>query len=356
MAIKRYVHTTIISPAVKIRRERLLPKAGEVVVRINQEVSAMQVVARAPQETPFRVIAASDILKIPSEELSKYLLVERGSAVEEGTPLFRKRGRLRRRRTVNSPIDGSVYDISNGHIVLQQTPDWLELRAMVQAHVTNHIANQGVILETYGGLIQAVWGSGKDSHGKIKVATSTNRDIFTADLLTPDTTGRILVAGRIDQADTLKKAEENGIRGVITGSLPADLCETALSLAFPVLVTDGIGDQMMASPIFRLLQQYEEQEASLFGRHSDRLGNRPEVIIPLADKRGVASSPTYGPLSVGQTVRILREPYSNQVGEVDKIYQYAQTTMLKTRVHGADVKLLDGRVVFVPFENLDAII
>jgi len=353
--MKYFTRSTVVQSLTRIRRERLLPQNGEVVVRVGQDVAPMQVVARTALETDIYLLPASDQLNVAPEDLPQYLLVDEGTIVEQGMILAEKKQFLGR-KTVTSPVDGVVADVSNGRIILKQTLDWLELRAMLKGRVISSIAvDRGVVIETTGSLIQAMWGSGQEGYGTIKIASETAHASLNVNGLNGETAGRILVTGKIDGVDILARAEEGNVRGLIAGSMPATICQMAASFSFPVILTDGIGDQSMAQPIFQLLQASEGREASLFGQLQDHSGNRPEIIIPLEAGPGVEAPPLNKPIAVGQTVRILRPPYSSQVGQVVRVYRHAQMTPIHTRAHGVDVRLADGHVVFIPSANLDII-
>jgi len=353
--MKEYYRSTIIQAKTKVRRERLLPKNGEVVAQVGQEVTPAQVMARAPLETTFHIVPVSDELDVAPAELNDHLQVEMGMMLEMGTVLAEKK-RLLGRKQVLSPVDGVLFDIVNGRIIIQQTADWLELRAMVAGRVVNYMTNRGVIIETSGGLIQGVWGSGKENYGKLHMLSRTPDAPMTIDQLTADTTGTIVIVGRLDQLDVLQKAEDTGIRGLIAGSMPASLCRASQEVSFPIILTDGVGNLGMNPAVYNLLAEAEAQEASLFAQYDAKLGHRPEIVIPVKGPRGLDSVPTSGPLAVGQTVRILCAPYAGETGKVVKLYSLAQTTSLGTKAHGADIQLTDDAVVFVPNANFDVIL
>lgn len=316
----------------------------------------MQVVARAALAADFYVVPAGEQLNVAADELDQYLLVDEGTIVEQGMVLAEKK-RWPGRKTAVSPVDGIVTEIRSGRIILKQTLEWLELRAMIKGRVITSIGvDRGVVIETTGSLVQAVWGSGQEGYGTIKMATERGDAPLVIEQLDGESAGQVLVAGRIESLDVLTWAEENGVRGLIAGSMPAALCQHAASFSFPVILTDGIGNQGMAWPIFQLLQKSEGWEVSLFGQPQDHLGNRPEIIIPIEAGPGVEAPPLNKPLTIGQTVRILRSPYSSQVGQVARIYRYAQVTPIQTRAHGVDVRLSDGQTIFVPAANLDIIV
>jgi hypothetical protein len=357
--MQHYPTTTIVKALTKIRRERMLPQAGEIAVRVGQEVSPVQVVARASRESGFKLINAARELNLPPAELPKYLQVEVGAAVQRGTPLVRSKGGLLsgRGKKLSSPIDGVLHQVYNGLLVIQQTPELLELRSMMQGRVANLLSNRGVALETNGSLIQAWWDNGREGYGKIRVMANAADGMVHGSQVGPDVRGMIVVVGRINDLVVLQKAEDNGARGIIAGSMPAQICLVATAFSFPVVLTEGIGLHPMAEPIFKLLRDSEGREASLFSRSTDGPGSRPEIVIPVpasveAEKMTVAEHP----IGVGQQVRILSAPYHSQVGKVVAIHSHPRPTAVGSRAAGADIELASGEVAFIPFSNLDIIL
>ncbi|MCB8954014.1 MAG: hypothetical protein H6650_18560 [Ardenticatenales bacterium] len=351
-----YAGITHVKLLTTILRERLLPTPGEVTVRRGQEVTPVQVIARTPRQASFTLIYGSKVLGVPPAEVGQYLLVQPGDVVEQGTPLLRKKGSLGSAKVVKSPVDGILYQVNNGRLILQKRTLLFELRALMAGEVAQVFPNQGVLLETQGSLIQAVWDSGKDGTGKIHMAVDTPEAPLTMQHVGADARGLVLVAGHVDNVEVLRQLEDNGGRGVIVGSMPAALCRQAHTYSFPILVTDGIGRYPMAAPIFDLLQQSTERVSALFCRQPTRHHSRPEIIIPLPTANISNKNTGIGEtIDVGQKVRILRPPFQGQVGEVENIYLHTRVTDLGARVPGADVRLPDGQVIFVPHTNLDLI-
>ncbi len=345
-------HTTFVQSMVQIRRERLLPVPGEVIGIEGQEVSPVQVVARTPRESDFQIIPASEQLKIDADDLPDYLQVVPGESISPNTVLVEKRA-FPRKKVLHSPLTGTFEAVRNGRLILRQAPEWLELRAMLRGRVVRIIHDYGVELEVSGSLIQVAWGSNKETYGNIKLATRSSDAPLTAEALDNDTNDQILVVGHLNDAEVLHQAENNDVRGIIAGSITADLLEAAEALSFPVLVTDGIGQQRMAAPIFQLFLQAEGKEVTLFGKSGPNL--RPEAIIPQSGA-AAGAEPIPDELAVGQIVRILRAPHHNEVGEVVRLYDRARTTAVLNQTYGADVQLPDGNITFVPYANLDALL
>ncbi len=354
--MKLLTQATIVHPQMKIRRERILPKGGEVVVRVGQSVTSFQAVARTPLETDFHTIPISDKLNILPEEVEEQLLVVKGESVEIGQVLAEKK-RFLGKLQVTSPVDGMFYEMNNGRIIIQRRTEWLELRAMVAGTIVTSIADRGVVIETEGCLVQGIWGSGKESIGTLKIASRTGDTALGMGHIAQAQEEQILVAGRLDRLDILEKALESKIHGMIIGSMTSELCHACTDLPFPIILTDGVGTFGMSSLIFSKLKELEGTDASLFGIYDEVRGERPEIIIPKkADKPGGSATPLYKPLTIGDKVRILRDPYAGQIGEITNIYQKSQTTLINIKSRGADVQLRDESIVFIPYNNLEIIV
>ena len=353
--MKEFYRSTVIQAQTKIRRERALPKGGEIVVRVGQEVSPIQVVARTTMATEFAIMSAAEKLGIEPQELGDYLKVEKGAPVEAGAVLA-SRKRFLKETQVLSPVDGLFFDVVNGRIAIQPTSDWLELRALVAGRVVSYVGNRGVMLETSGSLIQAAWGSGQEGVGHLKMVGNAPNTVLTPEHLSGDVTGQVLAIGRMDNLELFHRAEDFGVRGLIVGSATAELCRASQASPLPLIVTDGIGKQGMAEPVFELLRQADGRSVSLFGAYKAGAGQRAEIILPQAATIGLEIPTVKKSLEPGQKVRILSTAHAGRVGTVQHIYNHLQSTEVGLKVAGVDVLLSDGQTVFVPSANLDVIV
>ena len=344
---------TTINPNMRIRRERRMPHAGEITVSIGQQVTPVQVVARTSQQRGFTIVSGAELLGVRAEELPKYLLVEEGAAVQRKKPLLERRS-LFGGKTVTSPVNGVLYQVSHGRLILQQTPDLLELRAMMPGMISNFLGNHGVVVETQGALIEAQWASGREGYGTIKVVAERDT-VLSAEHIGADVRGMILVAGRIGHLRALELAEENSARGVIVGSTAAELVPNFSHFRFPIFITEGFGTTPMSTPVYNLLQQCNGREATLLGSVADTW-QRPEIIVPIAEAKPLQQQATApNQLQEGQQVRVWREPHAGKVGKIVFVVKRSRPTEVGYRLPGAEVRLEDGETVFVPYANLDMI-
>lgn len=352
--MEHYVHTTIIQPHMKIRRERVLPQSGEMIAKIGHEVTPGLIVARTPLQTVFAIVDASQMLGVPPEKVNELVIVEKSSVVDEGTVLAQKKGV--RGRQVLSPAAGELYDVINGRIFIQQTTDWVETRALVSGRVVSHVADRGVVIETYGAFIQGIWGSRQENFGKLKLMSRSNNGFLAKDQLTSDVGKLILAVGRLEHLEVLHLAQEMEVAGIIAGSMSAELCEAAYELNYPIILTDGVGKQSMSPGIFSLLQKVEGRETSLFANYDTSRGQRPEIIIPEPATPASEAVQANKPLQIGQKVRLLRPPFVGQTGEIMEIFTLSQLLATGAKAQGVNIRLADGHMVFVPFANVDVII
>nr|HID15105.1 hypothetical protein [Anaerolineae bacterium] len=348
-----YPFETQAIPLTNVRRERVLPVPGEVLVRAGERVEPTQVVARANMPGDFRILPVARLLGIPASQVKRYLRVNLGDEVQQGQAVAARRGLLA--RSVRSPIDGVMTASGGGRILIEAQPTLFELRAYIYGTVSSVLEHHGVVIETTGAVIQGVWGAGGESLGVLKCMVKSPDEPLRAKTIDPSCHGTILVGGASLKEAVLERAQELQVRGLVTGGLPPELVSWVERLPFPIVVTEGIGAIPMSTPIFRLLATNDGREASISGRVQPRWGIvRPEIVIPLpAETLPPAQTQPGMPLTVGARVRVVRAPYIGAVGTVTALPAHARRIETGARVRGAEVDLGQRAPVFVPLANLE---
>jgi hypothetical protein len=331
----------------KIRRERLLPVRGEVLVDVGERVEPFEVVAKAYQPGDFRILDVARELSIGEWEAEEYILKEVDAPVRKGEVIASK-GKLFR-RACRSPVDGFIAAISGGRVIIESASAPIELRAYIKGRVVSLMPDYGVVVETIGTLIQGIWGVGGESYGVVKLLSKDRREPLRHETIDISCKGTITVGSSVDE-EALLKAEEVGVRGIVVGSIEAGLVDLAGSLSFPIIVTEGMGRTPMASIAFDLLSANDGKEASISGKM------RPEVVIPISPPESLLPPPKYGaPLEIGDLVKVVRGPYFGSIGEVKALPKRAWRVDSGARLKGAEVELEGEAVVFVPWQNLELI-
>jgi len=350
-----YPPETRVMPLTLLRRERMLPAPGDVLVQAGARVEPADVVAEAEVGGQFRVFDIARHLRIPPAKAIRYLKKEQDDEVKVGEVIARGPGILPRQ--VKSPVAGTIVGIDqrDGRVVIEVASKHVELHAFIKGVVGNVLGNWGVVIETPGALIQALWGIGGEAYGVLAVMTESPGEPLKASSIDIKAHRSLVVGGGWVIESAFEQAQQLQLRGMIVGSIDSGLIELAKRMPFPIVVTEGVGQLPMAAPIFELLKAQDGREVSISATTRTRWGaQRPEILIPLPSETRPPLPPTIGaPLTAGARVRVVRGPHTGKVGTVAAVPARAQRIETGTRVHGVEVLLASGATVFVPFANLE---
>lgn len=348
-----YLSETRVVPLTNVRRERLLPQPGRILVNSGDEVAPTQVVGRTGLPSDFRIVPVGRLLDIPPSRVKRCLTIDLGDEVRQGQVIAKQRRLLG--RSARSPIDGMVTASGGGRILIEASPTPFELRAYISGTVSNVMGDRGVVVETKGAVIEGAWGTGGESVGVLNSMVRSPDRPLRGQAINPSCHGTILIGGSNLNERGLERAQEIEIAGIVTGGLPPELLPLVGELDFPVIATEGIGGIPMARPIFELLNTHEGREASLNGRarrHWDSV--RPEIVIPLpAEEVPSTQSQPGTPLTVGAQVRAVRAPFAGAVGTVVDLPDYDHRIETGARIACAEVDLDQEGAVFIPLVNLE---
>ena len=351
--------TTHITPFATLRRDRMLPSTGEIIALPGQRVEASDVVARAFAGQEHRIVDYGHALGLPPEKADKLLVKRDGEPVKKGEPIAIAKGPLGLgKRVVASPVDGVMLVAGDGRALLAATDSVLELRAGLPGTIANVHPERGVTIETTGALIEGVWGNGQNSFAVMRVLGTGLQDVLVPDSIEMSLRGAILAVGQVQDPAALRKAAEVGLRGLIVGSLNAELLPAAEKLELPLIVTDGFGEQGFSAPVFAMLGANDQKEVALDARRWNRFtGARPEVIVFIPAPGQSPPPPTDGEaLQVGKRVRIVRGAQAGQSGTLSALSEQAGVTGSGVRSRVAAVQLegaAETPLVTIPFANLE---
>jgi hypothetical protein len=327
---------------------------GQVFVRAGQDVNPVQVIAQSLPSGGYHTLRVSEALDVPADDVYEYLLVEPGASLRNGMPLVKKPGKLGRAKVINSPINGVLVDVQNGTLIIQSTVETVDLRAMIQGRVASVVPARGAVIETRGALVQAKWDSGKEGYGFLRTIVRSAKEPLNAEKISGDIRGAVLIAGWVSQPDDLYRLENSGVRGIIAGSMPSKICLAASTFSFPIYLTDGIGEQAMAEPIFQILQRADGKSVSLLKGQEGVRGQKGEIIIPSTSSQ--AETPfRFRPVANGDLVRVFRCDGTNLMGRVTSTSVRPNYSRAKLITPGAEIELGSGETEFVPFTNIDLI-
>jgi hypothetical protein len=347
-------HVTLLAT---LRRERLLPASGDVLVHPGQRVEAVDIVAQAIVPDEHRLVDVARALGVPPAKSAAFMIKQDGEAVKKGEPIaVRKTALGLARREVRSPVDGSLVVAGDGKALLASLSKPFELRAGLPGNVVGVVEGRGPVIETTGALLEGVWGNGKDQFAVMRVIGSGPHDALLAEQVEMGLRGTILAIGVVQDTAAFRHLTDLAIRGLIVGSLKADLIPVVQKWNIPVVVIEGFGKRGFSLPAYNLLVTNNGRETWLNARAWDRFaGGRPEVIIPLPSPGQTPPPPVDGEaLAAGKRVRMVRGALAGQTGTVTALNERALPLPSGARARLAIVELDDGdQPVSIPFANLE---
>lgn len=355
-----------------VKRRRLLPLPGTVLVEVGQRVTSDQVVARA--ELPGKVypINLANQLSIAPDEIKDYLVKKEGDPVEKDEIIAENKPLIKWFKTeIRSPVAGTIEALSEvtGQVLLREPPRLVNLLAYIDGTIVETIPRQGVVVETTCSLVQGIFGIGGEAWGELLVAVASPDEPLAPGHLTPAMKGNIVVGGSFLSAETMVRAKELGIIGLVVGGIHDKDLRALLGydlgvaitgteqVGFTLILTEGFGTIPMASKTFRLLSAHRGCKASISGSTQIRAGViRPEIIIPRPT--AMAESPPeveHAGIRLGDSVRIIRDPLFGKIGEVSALPSDLARIPTESDVRVLEVTFPDGARAVVPRTNIEVI-
>lgn len=352
----------------RIVRKHTLPSGviGDVLVEMSDTVAPNQLLVSGTRPSDYRIIDIAAPLKIDpenEEKIKKVLAVEVGQEIEAGTKLVN----VRRSRLV-APDDARVLLIEQGLVILQVTPEVIEVHAGFRGIVTAIEPRRGVTVEAQGTLLQCAWGNGQYSIAGYEFEPGTRfsgiksdktglEDLMNDDLTLSPYRGKVVILMRPLREIDFEVVKNQELAGIVAPSAPVNLRKKAMQLKVPVILTEGFGNMPATMRLYELLLEKRGNQAVFDATAPDsRHNTRPEMIIPVGMARQEKQRPkTTTPLSVGMLVHVRRAPHMGRLGEITGLPELPMKIENGLRVLCAQVKLQTGERVIVPLANLDAV-
>ena len=343
-----------VLPLTTIIRRRVLPMSGKVNMHVNQRVNPTDVVAEATFAREHVLLDVARTFGIPASDADKLIRVNEGEMLKQGAIVAEKPGLVP--HTIKAPRAGRVMVAGSGQILMEVGNGRIDLRAGLPGMVTQIIPDKGVVIRTAGALVQGVWGNGRIDNGLMVSLIEKPDDVLAAGRLDVSLRGSVILAGHVQDLETLKAAAELPVRGLILSSLPSSLIHSAYQMRYPILMTEGFGRQSMNSAAFKLLTTNNKREATVNAEHFDRYtGARPEVIIPLPISSEPDEPNQYEMFVLGRQVRMRRPPHAGMLGTITELPAGLSRLPSGLQAAAAEIKLENGESVLAPLVNLEVV-
>lgn len=367
-----------VAGRILLRRRRMLPIHGDVRVKVGDRVAARDVVAQTLLPGPITPVNVASLLAISPGDLPAAMLVQTGEAIAAGQILARSKGMFGWfQKDCPSPATGVVETISKvtGQVMLRGNPLPVEMRAFLSGKVVEVVDREGATIEAEGSLVQGIFGIGGEAFGPIRMACRCPEQNLTAELISADKRGAIVIGGGRVTAEALVKGVAAGVSAIVTGGIDdqdlRDFLGYDLGVAttgsenagLTLIITEGFGEIAMAGRTFDLLSARAGCEAAVNGATQIRAGVlRPEVVIPAKDLSHASqaapapAAETNGHvLAAGVSVRIIRDPYFGIIGTAISFPEKPQILGSGSKARVLEVQLPSGEKVVVPRANVELI-
>ena len=367
-----YTPGLTVSPGTLIRKTRRLPLKGQVTVAAGDRVTAETVVARTEIPGVMQTVKVAEMLGLEPPDAVNALRVAQGDAVEAGQVIAESRSFFGLFKSeCKSPFAGTVELVSpvTGHLGLRMPSHPVEVTAYIDGTVAEVIPDEGVVVETYGALVQGIFGVGGERTGRLAVPGGSPEIALTEEIIQESHAGAVLVGGAGVSLGAIRKAAAVGASGIVVGAIvDTDLIEylghdigVAITgqedIPTTLILTEGFGSIRMAERTFGLLKSLEGREVSINGATQIRAGViRPEIIAPLEAWPEAAARPAKGQvLEVGSSIRIIREPCFGALATVTGLPHEPAEVESGAVVRVLEAQLGDGSTVTIPRANVEII-
>jgi len=359
---------------VRHRVRRVLPIAGDVLVKTGDHVDAEQVVAETFMPGDVTPVNLSNILSLSPAEVKGCLLKAEGEHVEPGDILARTKGIFGLfRNEYRAKVDGTLESVSavTGQVILRGKPIPVQVRAYLSGTVIEVVPKEGVVVEADVSLIQGIFGVGGEAYGPIAVVCRDPSERLDAGQITAEHKGKIVIGGGRMTGEAIHQAVKVGAAAIVSGGIDDHDLKEILGydlgvavtgserIGVTLIVTEGFGEIAMAERTFRLLASRNGAPAAVSGATQIRAGVlRPEIAIPIqhAGKASARDEATIdSTLKLGANVRIIRDPHFGVIGKVSGLPHELTTLESGSKARVLEVAVNGSQKIVVPRANVELI-
>ncbi|MDD3534613.1 MAG: hypothetical protein PHC50_00500 [Candidatus Cloacimonetes bacterium] len=364
-----------VTDSIILRKERILPLKGEVLVKKGAKVKGEDVVAETllpGKVVPFNL---ANKLGVTPAQLQEFIQVKPGEQITKQTVLAQNKGFLGTglfKSVVYSPVDGEVENISavTGQVLLREPRIPVQVKAFMDGIVTEVIEGEGVVIENKSAYIQGIFGIGDETLGELKMLAETPEDELDVGKIDESCRDKIVIAGSYAPFHVIEAARKHGVKAIITGGIDDQDIKKLLgydigvaitgheNIGLSIICTEGFGRINMAEKTFQLLKHFDGKKASVHGHTQIRAGViRPEIVIPLDfdEDELVAQAASLPILEIGTLVRVIRQPHFGRIAKVSALPEELTKVESETLVRILEAELDDGTLIRIPRANVEVI-
>jgi hypothetical protein len=343
-----------VLPMTRIRRHRVLPVTGRVLVRKSQMVSAVDVICEANQHPQHVILDIARGLGVGVSEADQLIQKAAGENFAEGDVLAGPVGWGK--RVVRAPCSGTIILSGRGKLLLEEETPPGQVLAGLPGEVISLIPGRGAVIESIGALVQGVWGNGEINLGLLRVLIKKVEDMLSVEQLDIELRGTVVFGGYCGDEQVLRAAADLPLKGLILSSMAASLISLAREIPLPIIVVEGFGLLPINSAAFNLLVTSDRREVAINAEPLDPyIDQRPEIFISLPVNQMVHEPKDATIFSPGQRVRVTRAPHQSQVGTLMSLKPGLEAFPNGIKAKSAEIELENSIRVKLPLANLEVL-
>ncbi|MEF3693895.1 MAG: hypothetical protein V3576_00935 [Candidatus Cloacimonadota bacterium] len=364
-----------VTDSIILRKERILPLKGQVLVKKGDKVKGEDVVAQTLLPGKVVPLNLANKLGVTPAQLETYIKIKPGQQITRDTVLAETKGIFGLgflKSEVRSPVEGEVESISavTGQVLLREPRIPVQVKAFIDGIVSEVIENEGVIIENKSAYIQGIFGIADETIGEIHMIAQSPTEEISATQINESCRGKIIVAGSFIGLPVIEAARQFGVNAIITGGIDDQDLKKLLGydigvaitghekIGVTIVCTEGFGKIKMADKTFELLKRFNGKKASVHGRTQIRAGViRPEIIIPLSFEAEelVVPEAKLPVLEPGALIRIIRQPNFGKIAKVTGLPEELTKVESETLVRILEAEFEDGTRFRIPRANVEVI-
>ncbi|MBM3263616.1 MAG: hypothetical protein FJY97_09380, partial [candidate division Zixibacteria bacterium] len=231
-----------VSPLAVVRKIRRLPLAGEVCVEVAQNVEPDTAVAQTHLPGHVHNVNVANALGVAPEDVPALMTRQTGDQVAADEQIAQSKGIFGLlRSSVKTPVSGVIELISGvtGQVLVREPPVPVQVNAYIRGRVVEVFPGEGVAIETHGTLIQGIFGIGGETYAPLVFFSDDPDAVITPDRVEDHFVGRIVCGGAVVTLDALRRMQQIGVAGVVTGGVPYHDIGALLGYQIGVAITGG---------------------------------------------------------------------------------------------------------------------
>jgi hypothetical protein len=371
---KAYTPGLLVTSHRRHRCLRILPIAGDVKVKVGDQVDAEDIVAETNLPGDVFPVNLANLLSMPASDVMTCLSVKEGDAVSVGDTIAETKGIFGMFKTcIPCRCEGTVETVSpvTGQMIVRGAPLPVQVKGYMSGEVVRVLPDEGCEIEAHVAYVQGIFGIGGETAGVIMPACSRNDEELDAHHITADMKDAIIIGGGRMTAEAVAEARKIGAAAIVSGGIDDSDLKDMLGydlgvaitgreqLGITMIVTEGFGEIAMATRTFDMLKGFAGKHASVNGATQIRAGvMRPEIIVPLESAPSIDNAKSKyeeGQLVIGRPVRMIRDPYFGMIGEVTGLPSEPAVLGSGSKARVLEVKLPTGEQAIVPRANVELI-